>query len=128
MAEEEKTPDSIRFVYKKGRHHRTFHSDGAWASVSPKLEVQFSFFNDLRPLPNATTHRVTDDGNLGEEVSRQVSENIERETDVTVVMQKDAVESLIDVLTRMVKQIDAHIDKAKGTAPVEQKVPEISEA
>ena len=116
MAEEEKKVDRIRFAYQKGRHHRTFHADGAWASVTPHLEVQFSFFSDLRPMPEAVVHLVTTEGNLGEEIARQVGESVIRDTDVTVVMNKDGVRALIEVLERMVTQID---DISKKSAPVE---------
>jgi hypothetical protein len=104
------TPGTIRFVFQKGRHHRTFHADGAWAAVSPRLEVQCSFFNTLRPLPDFTVHSVTPGGDL-EEVSRQISENIIRETDVTVVMPKEGVLSLIALLQRMVAQIDKQAEE-----------------
>ena len=113
-------PDTVRFVFQRGRHHRSFHADGAWAAVSPQLEVQFSFFNNLRPLPEFTVHTIKEGGDL-EEISRQLSTNIIRETDVTVVMPKEGVVSLIELLQRMVAQIDEHIAKANKIEPVESK-------
>jgi hypothetical protein len=119
-------PDTVRFVFQKGRHHRTFHADGAWAAISPQLEVQFSFFSNLRPLPDFTVHTVNEGGDL-EEISRQLSQNIIRETNVTVVMPKEGVVSLIQLLQRMVTQIDGHIEEAKKAAAKKPKTTESSE-
>jgi hypothetical protein len=84
--------------------------------VTPKLEVQFSFFSDLRPLPDTTDHILNESGGL-EEVGRQISASIERETDVTIVMQKEAAVNLIEVLHQMIAQIDKHIDEAIKAVP-----------
>lgn len=110
----------VRFVYRKARHHRTLHADGAWAAITPQLEVQFSLFNDLRIMPDEVTHLVTDKGGIGDEVSKEPPEKLPpdvlREVDVTVVVSKDTAKNLITALGQMVKQIDDHIEKVTKTS------------
>src|SRR5215210_675675 len=98
MADNQKNGDMlerVRFVYQKARHHRTFHADGVWAGITPQLEIQFAFFNDLKPMPDEVIHRLKDDGSLGEEVSRDMQQSVTREVNVTVVMNKEAVKQML---------------------------------
>lgn len=109
---EPERPSEVRFIYQKGRHHRTFHADGAWAGITPQMEVQFSFFNDLKPMPDEVIHAVKDDGTVGQEISREHQPlNIIRETDVTVVMNVAVMRNVISLFTRMVEQIEAKLPK-----------------
>jgi hypothetical protein len=109
--EKEREIDQIRFIYQKARHHRTLHADGVWASVTPQLEIQFAFFNNLKPMPNEVVYPITLDGRIGEEIVPQNSEYIIRETDVTVVMNKEVAKSMIELLGRMVREADEHLRK-----------------
>jgi hypothetical protein len=117
-------PEQIRFIYQKARHHRTFHADGAWAGITPQLEVQFAFFNDLRPMPDEVTHAVTEEGALGVEIGRQHDpQNIIRETNVTVVMNTAALRNTIELLTNMANQIEEAVEAQNApTAEAEPKV------
>jgi len=121
--------ERISFIYQKARHHRTFHADGVWAGITPQLEVQFAFFNDLRPMPDMVTHAVTDQGVLGEEISRekQNPDVLLREANVTVVMNKEAVKNTIQLLERMVKDIEDHIAReVEKEKDVKESTPEVS--
>lgn len=115
MPEEDslKKIDEVRFVYRKARHHRTFHADGIWAAVTPQLEVQFAFFNNLQPMPLEVVHKVLSDATLGEEIKREREQEIVREVDATVVMNKDTMIAAIELLQRMLAQIDKRIEFAK---------------
>ena len=114
MTNEEKKIDRIRFVYQKARHHRTLHADGVWASVTPQLEIQFAFFNNLKPMPNDAIHSISDDGTVGAEITPQPLEFIIRETDVTVVMNREVAKSMVDLLNRMVHEADEHLSKLQA--------------
>jgi uncharacterized lipoprotein YmbA len=121
MATEE-TLDRIQIVYRTARHHRTFHADGAWAAITPQLEVQVALFSDLRPLPDVVSHHVTPLGELGAEIENPKAEPfLVRETDVTFVMNKQVVNSLIELLQRTVSQIDQHIEKKRTAATEKEK-------
>lgn len=107
MSDSKKVPERVRFVYEKARHHRTFHADGAWATGTPQGEVQFTFFNDLRPIPEWTISAVTKEGGVGEELSRKHSaQDITREANVTVVMNAATIKSLITLLSTIVSQLE----------------------
>jgi hypothetical protein len=118
-------PEKIRFVYEKSRHHRSFHADGAWASTTPQGEVQISFFNDLRPMPNYTVHAVDDTGNLGAEVSREIQEfDVTRELNVTIVMNADTIKQVIALLGGVLARLDDVANQAakKETEPTGNEV------
>lgn len=116
MADEPKKIEQVRFIYQKARHHRTFHADGAWAGITPQSEIQVAFFNDLKPMPDEVVHAVTEEGHLGVEISRKHDqEDVIREANVTVVMNKNSVRLLMALLDNMAKQIEA---ATEGTPPV----------
>lgn len=107
MSEESGKLDQVRFIFEKARHHRTLHADGAWAGVTPQLEVQVVFFNDLKLMPESVTHLVTPEGLLGKEISREYDrDSVMREANITVVMNKEAIKRVVDLLNLMVKQIE----------------------
>lgn len=112
-----KLPERVRFVYDKARHHRTFHADGAWATATPQGEVQFTFFNDLRPMPEWTISAVTPEGQVGQEISRKLNvQEISREANVTVVMNRATVNNLIDLLSDILKRLEGH-EAAEAAVP-----------
>ncbi|MBA3247360.1 MAG: hypothetical protein H0T63_04675 [Pyrinomonadaceae bacterium] len=109
MADEMETPEKIkqvRFIYQKARHHRTFHSDGMWASVTPQLEIQFAFFNNLKPMPADVIHEIDEQGGLGTEIERQMEHSIIREVDATVLMSKETLKGAIELLQRMIQEVE----------------------
>ena len=117
MAEEPPKPETIRFVYEKGRHHRSFHADGAWASSTPLGEVQVSFYNDLHPIPATVVHALSEGGKLGAELSRDVRDNdVVREVNVTVVMNPPTIKALMILLGSIL----AKIEKETATPDVEE--------
>ena len=112
---ENKLPTEVRFVYRKTRHHRTVQSDGAWAAITPQLEVQIALFKDLRLMPDEVTNLITEKGVIGTELSKSPPDtdmpvNVLREVSVTVVISKETAKSLIDVLGQMVEKIEKHIE------------------
>lgn len=112
-------PKQIRFVYEKARHHRALHADGVWAGITPQLEVQFAFFNNLRQLPISETRQVQEDDTLGDP-SQEESPDIVRQVDVTVVMNVKTTKAMIGVLQDMVERAEAIIAEQKATRPVDE--------
>ena len=110
MADESNdTFEQIRFSYEKARHHRTFHADGVWASVTPQLELQLAFFNNLKPMPSEVTHKLTADGSLGEAKEVHGEQYVLREVNATVVINREVARSSIELLQRLLAEIDGHI-------------------
>jgi hypothetical protein len=124
MSEEPKKPNEIRFLFGKTRHHRAFRVSGAWASTTPGGEIQVSFFNDLRPMPNMTIHTVAESGDLGPEVSRDLEVNdVVREVDVTVVIDADTSARLVTLLTTLVKRLQSDSQAAKEPKAATELIP-----
>src|SRR5260370_7778214 len=71
MTDKPKKIGQVRFIYRKTRHHRTFHATGAWATVTLQLEVQIALYNDLRLMPDEVTNRLMPEGGIGELVSTE---------------------------------------------------------
>ena len=113
MADEEqpKLPDEITFNFTEGPDYRVVRADGAWAGLTPQLEIQFALFNDLQPMPNATRHKLLPDGTVGPEVARETTEGIDREVSVMVVMNPviamQFIRLLQDILGQIAKQLKA---------------------
>lgn len=108
MTEEKEKIKKVRFIYQKARHHRTFHSDGMWAGITPQLEVQFAFFNNLKPMPEEVTHNVDEHGVLGGEIERRMEQIIIREVDATVLMNKETLKLAIELLQRTLQEIEKY--------------------
>jgi hypothetical protein len=73
-------------------------------------------------LPDIVSHHVTPLGELGAEIENPKAEPfLVRETDVTFVMNKQVVNSLIELLQRTVSQIDQHIEKKRTAATEKEK-------
>ncbi len=108
-------PKEIRFTFEKARHHRTFHADGAWASVTPRGEVQISFFNDLRPMPQFTVHQLDDAGALGKEVARELRPlDVTRELNVTVIMDIEILDQVIALVQSIQRRIRQEAESKKS--------------
>lgn len=107
---------TIDIYYKKARNHRTIQADGAWAGITPQLEVQVAFFKDLRPMPDFVTHLITPGEGLGAEVSRVEQKGMVREVEVTMVMSADTLESVI----KLMQQSLEHLKNIKAATPEER--------
>lgn len=132
MAEEKqypKVPDEITVYYQKAKDHRTVRADGAWAGLTPALEIQFALYNDLQPMPKSVRHKVTERG-LGPEVSREVDTAIVREAGVTVVMNVFIAMQFVNLLEQVIAQARAGLKSAMEQpdtqADTDTKTPEAS--
>ena len=63
-------------------------------------------------MPEFALNKVTPDGTLGEEIERVEKAGIIREAEINIVMNPDNGKALIDLLERMLVQLN----KAKGIA------------
>jgi len=108
-----KSPESVDIFYDESPQYRIVYSDGAWASITPNLELQVVFFKNLAPTPEYVRQAVKEDGSLGEELERVVKQGISREYEVTVVMNKNVAREVLSLLTRLADQADKAEAEAK---------------
>jgi hypothetical protein len=91
------------------------HVDGAWATATPQMELQLAFFNDLEALPDVCTHGLNEDGSLGEEVAAVEVKSVERNAEVTVVMNLPTAKRLVDLLSYIIEKTEAQIASSQTT-------------
>lgn len=100
--------DQISFEYIKGSQFRTFHADGVFGAINPKLNLQFYFWNERIPIPRKMVHKLTLDGTLGDEIPelREQRDSLIRELDMSLVMDYDTATDLRDWLNELISQHD----------------------
>jgi hypothetical protein len=104
--ESKELPHEIDIHYKKALDHRIIKADGAWAGISPQLDIQFALYNDLQPMPSRVRHEVTPEGALSPiEIERDVEVGIAREVIATVVMNPIVAMQFVNLLQRMIEQV-----------------------
>lgn len=103
--EQPKLPDAINITFKEGPDYRLIRADGAWAGLTPQLEIQFALFNDLQPMPKTVRHHVAPDGSLGPEFEREADLGIRREVSAMVVMNPVTAMQFVRLLQAMLGQI-----------------------
>lgn len=108
MAEDDK-PDltQIPIYYERSRHYRTINADGVQVGITPRASVQLMFFIETKPTPEYVVHKVTPEGALGDEIERVEKKGIIRETQMSVVMTEATIIQVIDLLQKMVKQLES---------------------
>jgi len=102
-----KLPKRISVHYRETPDHRILHADGAWASITPQLEIQMAFYHLLMPLPTEASHVVTPEGTIGPIVEEQREFAIERRSDATVVVNPIVAVQIIQLLQGLVNHIKA---------------------
>jgi hypothetical protein len=98
-------PDAIDIFYDKSPQFRTIHPGGAWASITPELEVQIVFFTNLAPVPEYIRQKVTEQGGLGEEIDKIVKKGISREYEVGIILNKLVAIQVVELLNKMIAQL-----------------------
>ena len=93
----------------------SFHADGMWGGLTPKLEVAIGFFTEQFSPPDSVTYELPDPmpGEL-KEVARHGGGIIQRELQVQVFISVDVAKSMIVWLQ----------DKVDTAAKVEEQVAE----
>jgi hypothetical protein len=107
-------PETINFDYLKSSQFRIVHADGAFISLS-QTGLNISFFTERQPIPRRIVHKVGPDGTIGEEIveARIVRDAVIRDTEISVMMTKDATSRLVDTLKDILKKYDELLAQAK---------------
>lgn len=102
--EEDQAPRQITFEYNQSNSFRVVHVEGATASVTPKADINISFWSEHHSIPLAITYEVSPEGALGREIERITRNTIVREIEVSMSMSIDTARSIIELLETVVKQ------------------------
>ena len=108
--------EKVKFHYEKSSFFRVIHVDGAVGGLTPTLDVFLSIYNQRAPIPKFTVQKVSEGGQLGDEVieERVQKEGIFREVEVGLVMNLNVAKALnqwlvdkIELAEKTQKQIEA---------------------
>lgn len=126
MAEDEKTNlTQIPIYYERSRHYRTIHVDGAQAGITARAAIQFMLFVETKPTPEYVLHKITPEGTLGDEIERIEKKGVIREAQMNVIMDEATTIQFIELLQRVLKQLESfrQPEKAKDSEAV--KAPQV---
>jgi len=106
-------PETINFDFVKTNDFRVSHADGAFLGLT-QAGVMICFYSERQAIPKRIVHRVTPDGNVGEEIQEQriVRDAIVRDVENAVIMNIEAAARFKDILDNMIRK-HAEITKAE---------------
>lgn len=106
MTEQDKSTETLTFRFIKDNRFRVAHASGFIGNITPQNDIFVSFYNERYALPDRFTFALNDDGNLGELLDGDISEDVIRDLDFGVLMNSNTAKNLILWLTEMVRQAD----------------------
>lgn len=98
--------DNIIFHYLKPSDYRTFHIDGAVGGPTPRGGLFISFYLERSPIPQTTTHELTKQEGLGQEIARTGKDGVIREIECGVVMNLEAAKALSQWLEIQIQKLE----------------------
>jgi hypothetical protein len=99
-------PKRVTFHLIKGPHFESRQVDGVIGSIGPNRRASLAFFVERDPIPQSITHKVHDDGSLGEVIGATGKPGIVREVQTGVVMDLTGLRTLQNQLTQMLAAIE----------------------
>ena len=111
MAEAPKIPRDIEFFFETDKDYRTIPANGAWVGTTTRGDINIEFFVEQLRIPDSVKNKLTEDGRLGDEISRKPEKRIVRKVQTGVLISVEAAESLANLLNQKV----ADIKKMKET-------------
>lgn len=97
-------PTSVRFNYTKSPMHRVVHCGGVFGGLVPNGDLYAAIFSQHGAIPRSVTHRVGPEGQVLEETARDVVEGIEREVEISLMMDIAQALSFRNWLDEKIKQ------------------------
>jgi hypothetical protein len=104
----------IKFHYIKTNSFRTVKADGAWCGVTPRFEVQLSFYSERLSMPDLIESEIFPDGTMKDIREATSKAGIIRDVDVAVMLTRDTTEALVKFLQNAISDIDKVISQQVG--------------
>lgn len=99
-------PKSIPVHYIKTSNYRSYHADGVFGGLTPNKKIYMEFFLQRQVTPQMIEYKVTDKGELGEEVKREGKEGFVREIEAGIIMDLEVAKVVRDWLDDKIKMFD----------------------
>ena len=110
-SEAEKTPEVISFHYEKSSSFQSFHVDGAFGGISPRLNINMALFAERGPIPRRVDQEISADGTVGKELNREGKDGILRELQCNLVMDYRAAKVVHEWLGKKIADVEGIRDK-----------------
>jgi hypothetical protein len=88
------TPRKITFRFEKDEDYRLIPVNGVWGGATPRGDILVDLFHESSTLPEVVTHAMAPGGQLGEEVQRTPTGEIQRKVLVGMVLTAEQAESI----------------------------------
>lgn len=105
-------PKNITFRYVYPEDLRDFYVNGAFGGVTPRKEIYVHFYSERHPIPKTVTHKIKEDGTLGEPQSKETGGDVVRLIQASIVMDLKTAVGIRDWLNDRIALID-QADKEK---------------
>jgi hypothetical protein len=112
----------MTFDYEHSSDYRVHHCHGVFGGLTPRGEVQMSFWNDMQMVPKRCVFNILDGTTLGDERKDERSPQEDprapravRHVPVTVIMPMDDVRKFVGWLQERIAELE-EIERERGTA------------
>lgn len=106
-------PKTIKFVYSKIPTYRTYNVDGVYGGITHRNKIFIEFFSEKPPLPESTTHELSDKGELGKETKKSKPTTIIREIEAGIYVDIQTAKVIADWLNARLNDYERLIKKEK---------------
>lgn len=102
---------SVTFKYKFADNYNPVYVNGAYGGVSPRGEIIANFFLERLPLPNSVTHKVDENGIVGEIIDernnpRDLNKSFIRFVQSGIVVNIETAKQIRDWLDKHIKLLE----------------------
>ena len=109
-------PKEIDIHYIKTPSYRTYHADGMFGGGTPNGKIYFEFFVQRPVTPKVIRQKITPEGQLGDEISREGKTGVVREIEAGVIMDVAVAIEFKDWLDKYIKAVKEAEEKMKEYA------------
>lgn len=107
-----KKQKTIDFHYVKTPGYRLYNVDGIFGGVTPQGKFYFDVFSERNPLPEKISHKITEQGIVGGEISRKTLESgVIRQIECGLIMNINTATSIHKWLGEKLKDIKTQVEK-----------------
>lgn len=104
--EDTKKITDIDFHYLKTNSYRTYHADGIFGGFTPRGFLYIETFLERSPTPTMTKYKMSDSGEVGDEILREGKSGVIREIECGLIMDINAAKSFHKWLDERIKEYD----------------------
>jgi len=106
----------VKFKYKFSSNYNPVYANGAYGGIGPKGEIIMNFYLERPPIPNAQTHLLSENGELGELTEQDpidFDSTFIRYVDSGVILNIDNAKAIRDFLDQRIREFETAKEKLK---------------